>query len=141
MILRCILYPHGHPSVHTSVTLVSHCPDLFHLSDERAGLYRVKYIYFDHGKSSSRSWVVFRKQYYRYTVLFSLLLMRLVVLPILQELTHFNSSKSLSGKPLSTVVVSDIRNYGILSFSLQRSEIMCCNYFIICESPCYMSSI
>lgn len=49
-------------SVHMSVFWVSFYPDLFHLGDARASLYRVKYIYFDHVKSSSKLLVFCRKQ-------------------------------------------------------------------------------
>lgn len=59
LILRCVLYPHGN-ATYTSVSLVSFCPDLFHLGDARAGLYRVKYIYFD-PKSSSKLLDFFQK--------------------------------------------------------------------------------
>ena len=40
---------------------MSFCPDLFHLGDARAGLYRVKCIYFDPVKSASKLLGFFQK--------------------------------------------------------------------------------
>ena len=59
-------------NIHMSVSLVLFCPDLFHLGDARAGLYRVKYIYFD-PKSSPKLLDFFRRQCYRYRVFFILI--------------------------------------------------------------------